>query len=96
MRTFKYNPELKSYIENILIRRCIQYQFMQDNIISVNLSGTQFHKVIVRARMEFLEQKDFSEYLKTHIDPPVSYMAKSEQYDSKVREEIGSVFIIKE
>lgn len=96
MRQFKYNPELKQCIENILIRRGIVYQFLSDNLISVETTGAQFHKIIVRARMEFLEQQDFHEYLQTHIDPPISYIAKSEQFDSKVKAEVGNAYVIKE
>lgn len=94
MRKFKISSELKNNVEKVLQRRCVPYHIDNDYIL-VDLSGTQFHKVIVRARMELMEEQDFHEYLKTHLEPPVSYLAKSEINDTKVRTEIGTTFVIK-
>lgn len=94
MRKFKVSSELKRNIERILFRRCIPYR-IEDDFVFADISGTQFHKIVVRARMELLEEQDFVEYLKTHLEPPVSYLAKSEVNDAKVKAEIGSVYVIK-
>ena len=85
MNQFKVSKSLKNSIANVLSRRAIEYQFC-DGMCHIDISGEKFHKIVVRAKMEKMQEEDHS---------PVPYLAKSEVYDQQVLSEVGSVYVIK-
>ena len=85
MRTFNISDSLKDSVINVLERRCIDYTLIEnDSKIVVNVSGTYFHKVVLRAKMEKLTKEKHSE---------IPLIAKVEVDDKEVREEIGDSYI---
>ena len=56
MNTFKVSETLRDYIANILIRRGIEFIEPDEGHCSVEMSGMQFHKIVLRAKMEKLTQ----------------------------------------
>ncbi|MCI5602124.1 MAG: hypothetical protein SOV90_10010 [Lachnospiraceae bacterium] len=85
MRTFKVSETLKDYINNVLKRRGYDYSYNDDGTINVEMSGQNFHKVVVRAKMEKLTDEKNSS---------ISYVATTERDSSLVISEIGDTFII--
>lgn len=85
MRTFKVSEMLKDYINNVLKRRGYDYSYNDDGTINVEMSGQNFHKVVVRAKMEKLTDEKNSS---------ISYVATTERDSSLVISEIGDTFII--
>lgn len=85
MRTFKVSETLKDYINNVLKRRGYDYSYNDDGTINVEMSGQNFHKVVVRAKMEKLTDEKKSS---------IPYIATTERDSSLVISEIGDTFII--
>lgn len=85
MRTFKVSEMLKDYINNVLKRRGYDYSYNDDGTINVEMSGQNFHKVVVRAKMEKLTDEKNSS---------IPYVATTERDSSLVISEIGDTFII--
>lgn len=54
-KTFKVNPELESFLENVLIKARIDFVKNGDGTISTPISGELFHKFVIRARCEKLD-----------------------------------------
>lgn len=80
-KTFRVNPELVTYVEAILKRRNILYQFNDDKTeISLHVPGSYFHKVVLRARCEELDNRKPTGIRRVH---------KDELEDSEVMKEIG-------
>lgn len=57
-RFFSISEELKPYLENILDRNDVNYFYRGPNKINVPLSGTQFHKFVIRAKCEKLNDEE--------------------------------------
>lgn len=85
MKTFKVSDTLNEKIQNILTRRCIEYSYENGNL-SANISGTYFHRVVLRAKMEKLMEEEKSS---------IPYVAEPELDDKLVMDEIGDSYIIK-
>lgn len=77
MKQFKVREELLPFVEAICKRRRIKYSVITDlegeKYILTNISGTQFHKIIVRASCE-KSCKDLG-------NTDILYLAKSEAKD---------------
>lgn len=87
MNQFFVSDTLYEKIENILNRRCIPYTLIQKDkkYIKTSISGEKFHKIVIRAKMEKLQEEE---------DSPVPYVAKKELDDEEVRAEVGEAAII--
>ncbi len=89
-KRYRVSKTLKPSVENVLNRRAIRHQFVEagDEIYCLlKISNTQFHKIIIRAKMEQYErERGFDErgLDRAHI------LARCECYDSKVIDEISS------
>lgn len=55
MKTFKVSPDLLEHLENVLKRAHIQYIINNDGTVSAPISGSLFHKFVIRARCEKLD-----------------------------------------
>lgn len=86
MRRFRISDTLRPNIERILHRRAVRYQ-MDDNHCTVDMSGEQFHKIVLRAKMEKLQEETGS---------PVPYVARTELNDRTVIQEVGNAYCIQE
>lgn len=81
---------LRANVENVLKRRAIPYIVVEENdalYCLSDLSGADFHKIIVRAKME----KETEE-----IKSEIPFISKMELNDWQVLEEIGEVHLIHE
>lgn len=88
MNTFKTSSTLLPSLENVLKRRGVEYEILdQDGSLSVkaNLSGEKFHKAVVRAKMELLQEERGSS---------IPYIAECEVEDRYVADEVGNVFTV--
>lgn len=84
MKNFKVASDLKPYIINILKRRGVAYEEVDDSQLAVNLSGHQFHKVVIRGRCE---KADFDKW---GLIAEVPHIHPSEMNNRAVHSEIGS------
>ena len=85
-REFKFDPSIQRFIENILNRRGIDYDIVEIDgckKIRAELTGKQFHKVVIRARCE---QSDFK-MCNTDIRI-MPTLHESEFYDKLVLKEV--------
>lgn len=62
-KKFKVNPDLLDFLEIVLTRSNIQYEVNPDNTVSVAVSGSLFHKFIIRARCEKLDYEKEGTYV---------------------------------
>lgn len=85
MKEFKVSDTLKGKIENILTRRCVGYS-IEGGTLKADISGSYFHRVVVRAKMEKLMEEENS---------TIPYVAESELNDKLVMDEIGDSYIVK-
>ena len=85
MRKFKVSATLKSNIERILHRRMVPYS-IGDGYCNVELSGEKFHKVVLRAKMERMQEEAGS---------TVPFIAEIEKQDPVVMQEVGTAYIVK-
>ncbi len=89
-KRYRVSKTLKSSVENVLNRRCIPHQFVEagDEIYCLlKISNTQFHKIVIRAKMEQCErERGFDERGLGGIH----ILAQCECCDSKVIDEISS------
>lgn len=85
MRYFNVSSTLKSSVENVLKRRCIQFSYTEEGKIAIDMSGESFHKVVLRAKMEKRQEEEGS---------PVPYIAECEMNDPVVEEETGTARVI--
>lgn len=65
-RIFNISTELKPYLEDVLIRNDIFFIYRGPNKIRVEASGTQFHKMVIRAKCEKLNYDN-------HLDVEETY-----------------------
>lgn len=86
MNTFKISSTLKKNIIDILKRRNINY-ILHDNSIEIDLSGTKFHKIVTRAKMEKLTEERHSK---------IPYVHFSEMDDKGVLDEVGDYYLLYE
>lgn len=87
-RTFKVASDLKPYVENILLRRGVEFDSAEASIIAA-ISGNYFHKVIIRARCE----KDDEMEQGLIVDVP--RLHESEREDRLVLRELGQATCFK-
>lgn len=83
-KRYRVSKTLKSSVENVLIRRCIKHQFVEDDdeiYCLLRISNKQFHKIIIRAKMEKIQEE-------RGMDLPL--LAEIEQGDRDVLAEISS------
>lgn len=88
MNTYKTSKTLLPSLENVLKRRGVEYEVLdQENSLSVkvNLSGEKFHKAVVRAKMELLQKERGSS---------IPYVAECEITDKYVADEVGNAFTV--
>lgn len=88
MRTFNISRTLADSIANVLTRRAIPYEIVEDNgklICRVDISGKKFHKIVLRAKMEKLQDE------RNSIIP---FVAKPERDDPEVMEEVGHAYYV--
>ena len=52
MKEFNVSKAKRPYIINVLLRRGIKYKTISETKLKVDLSGTQFHQIVLRATME--------------------------------------------
>ena len=83
IRTFKVASDLKSFVENILKRRGIEFTTNSETEISAAISGQYFHRVIIRARCE----KDDYEQWGLIVETPRIHI--SERDNRTVLNELG-------
>lgn len=90
MREFKVSNALLASVSNVLTRRGVEFQITQRDgqyYCHTNISGTKFHKCIVRAKCEQITKDRNSS---------IPYIAHSELEDDLVKEEIGNVYVVLE
>lgn len=85
MRKFKVSATLAPNIERVLHRRMVPYS-IENGYCNVELSGEKFHKVVLRAKMEKLQEEAGS---------TVPFIAEIEKQDSIVMQEVGTAYIVK-
>ena len=89
MRRFKVSSTLLPFVENVLRRRAVRYELEESGdtkYILLPLSGEKFHKVVLRALMEKMQQEEGSD---------IPYVAEKEMNDFQVLSEVGDAFILK-
>lgn len=84
MKNFKVSLTLRSSVENVLKRRAIPYKILENKVF-VDLSGEQFHKIVIRAKMEKLQEEKGS---------LIPILHRSEVEDMTVLEEVGNAYIV--
>lgn len=85
MKKYKISETLKKHIIEILSRRMILHELDTETSIVVHLDSEEFHKVVLRAKMEkYTEEKK----------SPIPYIAECELTDALVRQEKGNAFLI--
>lgn len=86
-KPYKVSESLYEYVINVLNRRGIDYEITEkDNqkYCVSNLSGEQFHKIVLRAKMEKMtDEKESS----------IPFVASSELKNPVVMEEVGDMFL---
>lgn len=70
-RIFNISKGLKPYLENVLSRNDIRYMFRGPEKIIVPLSGTQFHKMVIRAKCEKLNDEEHLSEEETYFVPKI-------------------------
>ncbi len=88
MRSYKVSPTLKEALANVLTRRGIYYEFTESDeqiYCETPISGQLFHKCVIRAKMEKLQEE------KNSLIP---YVASVEVDDPLVMREVGSAFFV--
>ena len=88
MKTFNVSNELGCYIEKILTRRKIPYN-RKENVVSCDLGSNAFHRIVIRARMEFLDERDYG-----ILKPDKPRLHVKELADLTAREEVGDDFTL--
>lgn len=82
MNRFKVSQTLMPRLEVILTRRCIEHSF-EENFCNANVSGRQFHKIVLRAKMETMQKENGSK---------TPYVAEIETRDPQVMREVGNSY----
>ncbi len=92
MKKYRVNEDLVFYVSNILDRRCVKHQMVEENgthYCLQEISNKNFHKLIIRASMERLTIES---------DAPIPYIAEVEQDDLRVLAEmfeLGGAYAVK-
>lgn len=88
-KKIKVSQSLSYSLANVLERRGVKYIFQYENDILyclVDISGVQFHKLVLRAKMEQMQREEKSS---------IPYVAECELNDPVVMFEVGSAYIVK-
>lgn len=89
MNKYRASTTLLPYLENVLTRKAISYhvEYIEEKpLICTEISGVKFHKFVVRAKMEKMQDEDKS---------PVPYITKQEANDPDVLKDVGTAYVIK-
>lgn len=87
-KPYKVSESLYEYVTNILKRRGIKYTITENNnqkYCESNLSGEQFHKIVLRAKMEKLTDEKKSS---------IPFVATVELNNPVVMDEVGEQVLI--
>lgn len=87
--TFKLSRTLQQKVVNVMNRRGIPHEVLEEDGIlkcNVNISGEKFHKIVLRAKMEKMQEEDNSS---------IPYIASVELNDPEVLDEVGTAFHVK-
>ena len=90
MAEFRMSRTLKDKVTNVLTRRGIPFEILEKDgelRCKVDISGEKFHKIVLRAKMEKIQEEKNSR---------ISYVAKVELEDSLVRSEVGTAFYVED
>ena len=88
MRKFRASETLLEKVLNVMVRRGILYKVLREEgtvLIETELSGETFHKVVIRAKMEKMQEERGG---------PIPYVASCEMHDRIVKDEVGDCFCI--